>query len=399
MRAAALRLVPRKWRELSERSARLRLTLLYSGMFLALGTLLIAIILVLVWNGDVIGSSSQSIAVATPSGSGGPVHEAVTQQHSADVARLLAVSWLTLAFTAAASAPLGWFAAGRTLRPLRQMTASARTISAGNLHDRLALVGPDDEFKQLGDTVDDLLARLEAAFAAQRRFVANAAHELRTPLTLERTLLQVALADPNASEASLRATCEELLQAGRNQERLLEGLLTLATGERGLERREWFDLAPLAQRALDGVRPEIESRSLDMRIFLPPASVLGDPALVQRLVANLLDNAVRYNRPNGWVEIETSTVSGATNLRIANSGPVVSPDAVERLFEPFHRLGAERVADNGHYGLGLSIARAIATAHGAAITADAPDEGGLVVTVAFPAAGGVSGPDTPPPPA
>jgi signal transduction histidine kinase len=378
-----MRLVPHRWRELSERSARLRLTLLYSGMFLLLGTVLIVIILVLVGNGDVVGSSAESVT-AVPVGRAVPLHDAVTQQHSADVARLLAVSWLTLALTAVASAPLGWFAAGRMLRPLRQMTASAQTISAGNLHDRLALSGPDDEFKQLGDTVDDLLARLEAAFAAQRRFVANAAHELRTPLTLERTLLQVALADPNVSEASLRATCEELLQAGRNHERLLEGLLTLATGERGLERREWFDLAPLAQRSLDAVTPEIDSHSLEVRTLLPPASVLGDPALVQRLLANLIDNAVRYNRPKGWVEVETSTSSAGTTLRVANSGSGVPPEAVEGLFEPFHRLGAERVADNGHYGLGLSIARAIATAHGATITADAPPDGGLVVTVVFP---------------
>jgi signal transduction histidine kinase len=353
-------------------------------MFLLLGTALIAIILLLVWNGDVVGSSTRAVAVS-PSSPG--VHELVTQQHSHDVAQLLAVSWLTLALTAAASAPLGWFAAGRMLRPLREMTTSARTITAGNLHDRLALTGPEDEFKQLGDTLDDLLGRLEAAFAAQRRFVANAAHELRTPLTLERTLLQVALADPNASAASLRATCEELLEAGRNQERLLEGLLTLATGERGLERREWFDLAPLAQRSLDAVAPEIESRSLEARTLLPPASVLGDPALVQRLIANLLDNAARYNRPDGWIEVETATAAGGATLRVANSGPVVAPGAVEGLFEPFRRLDTERVAADGHYGLGLSIARAIATAHGATITAEAPSDGGLVVMVVFPAGG------------
>jgi signal transduction histidine kinase len=388
-----MRLVPRRWRERSERSARLRLALLYSAMFLVLGTALILVILVLFRK---VGSTSESVAIA-PSGTG--VHELVTKQHSADVANLLAISWLMLALTAVVSVPLGWFAAGRMLRPLRQMTASARTISAGNLHDRLALTGPDDEFKQLGDTVDDLLARLESAFAAQRRFVANAAHELRTPLTLERTLLQVALADPDASEASLRATCEELLQAGRNHERLLEGLLTLATGERGLERREWFDLAPLVERSLEAVGPDLESRSLDIRTMLPPASVLGDPALVQRLVANLVANAVRYNRPDGWIELETSTSPRGTTLRVANSGPVVPADAVEGLFEPFHRLGAERIADNGHYGLGLSIARAIATAHGATISAEARPEGGLSVAVAFPAGGQLTNAGTPPPPA
>jgi signal transduction histidine kinase len=386
MSALTARLVPRRWRELTARSARLRLTLMYSGMFLLLGTVLIGIILVLVQNGSVIGSSSSSVAVATPVGRAGPVHAAVSQQHSADVDRLLAVSWLTLVFTAVASAPLGWFVAGRTLRPLRQMTAAARTISAGTLDDRLALSGPDDEFKQLGDTVDDLLARLEAAFAAQRRFVANAAHELRTPLTLERTLIQVALADPNATEASLRATCEELLQSGRNQERLLEALLTLATSERGLEHRRWFDLAPLAHDALRGLRGEIERRRLDASAHLAPALVLGDPALVQRLIANLLDNAVRHNEPGGLIEIETGTEAGTTILRVANGGAVLPRDAVERLLEPFVRLGSERVAaEGGHYGLGLSIARAIATAHEATITAEAPADGGLAITVRFPA--------------
>ena len=385
MTALAVRLVPRRWRNLPAHSARLRLALMYSVMFLALGTVLIAIMFVLVWRGGVIGSSSRGIAVtAAPSGRGGAAATLISPQPTTDVARLLALSWLTLAFTAVASVPLGWFAAGRLLRPLRHMTTAARTISAGNLNDRLAVSGPDDEFKQLGDTVDDLLTRLEAAFAAQRRFVANAAHELRTPLTLERTLLQVALADPTASAASLRATCEELLQSGRNQERLLEGLLTLATGERGIDRREQCDLAPLTERALSGLRGEIERRCLETRTRLGPAFVVGDPALVERLIANLLDNAVRHNRPEGWIEVATATEPARTLLTVANSGQFIAAQAVERLFEPFQRLASERVADGGHYGLGLSIARAVATAHDATIAAHPRPEGGLIVTVSFP---------------
>lgn len=383
MSALALRLVPRRWRELSEHSARLRLTLLYSGMFLLLGTALIGIILVFVWRGDVIGSSSVSVAVPSPSG--GPVQDAVTQQHSADVARLLAVSWLTLAFTAAASAPLGWFVAGRMLRPLRQMTTSARTISAGNLHDRLALAGPEDEFKQLGDTFDELLARLEASFAAQRRFVANAAHELRTPLTLERTLLQVAVADPNASVESLRAACEELLVSGRSQERLLEALLTLATSERGLEHRERLDLAALTERALVRVETEVATRSLEVKPALHAAALTGDESLIERLIANLLDNAISHNYEGGWVAVETATESGRAVLRVANSGPVIYPDEVEPMFEPFHRGGADRTGANGHHGLGLSIARAVVRAHDGEITAAPQPGGGLVVTVRLPA--------------
>lgn len=385
MSALALRLVPRRWRVLSEHSARLRLTLLYSGMFLLLGTALIVIILVLVWNGDVIGSSSQSVAVAVPSRSGAPVQEAVTQQHSADVARLLVVSWLTLAFTAAASAPLGWFAAGRMLRPLRQMTASARSISAGNLHDRLALTGREDEFKQLGDTFDDLLARLDASFAAQRRFVANAAHELRTPLTLERTLLQVALADPNVSAETLRETCEELLASGRNQERLLEALLTLATSERGLEHRERLDLGALTERALARAEAEIARRQLDVRSGLNPAALRGDEPLVERLVANLLDNAISHNYEGGWIGVETSIESDRAVLRVANSGGVMHADELERLFEPFQRGSGERTTADGHYGLGLSIARAIVRAHDGEITAAPQPGGGLVMTVRLPA--------------
>jgi len=308
----------------------------------------------------------------------------VARQHSADLQRLLGVSWLVLAVTAVAAALLGWLASGRVLRPLREMTATARTISAGNLGERLALVGPEDEFKQLGDTLDDLLARLEASFVAQRRFVANASHELRTPLALERTLLQVALADPNASAATLRATCEELLASGREHERLLEALLTLASSERGLDHREPLDLATLATRVVLTRRPEIERRSLQLDTALASAPATGDPALVERLTANLIDNAVGYSGTGGRVEIRTATDAGVAVLSVANSGPVVPPDELERLFEPFQRLGGARVAGaDGHHGLGLSIVRAIATAHGATVTARPQPGGGLAVTVGF----------------
>ena len=216
-------LVPRRWLRLPGGSARLRLTLLYSGMFLALGTAVVVVIFLVGSNSSAISST----AVPSPGFAGPALHAAISQQHDADINRLLAGAWVTLLVTAAGSAVLGWFLAGRVLRPLREMADAARAISAGNLHDRIALSGPDDEFRRLGDTIDDLLARLEASFAAQRRFVANAAHELRTPLTVERTLLQVALADPNATVANLRATCEELLAAGRGHEQLLDSLLTL----------------------------------------------------------------------------------------------------------------------------------------------------------------------------
>jgi signal transduction histidine kinase len=383
MTTAAAALAPRRWLRRPLRSARLRLTLLYSGMFLALGT---AVVLVIYLVGS--GGGAIEVTRASPAPSGAlrvpGIHVVLAQQHSADVNRLLAGAWVTLALTAAVSALLGWFLAGRVLRPLRDMTLSARMISAGNLHERIALGGPDDEFKQLGDTIDDLLSRLETSFASQRRFVANAAHELRTPLTVERTVLQVALANPRASVASLRAACQEALSSGRDHERLLDSLLTLATGERGLERREPVDLAAVTQAVVATRGPEVGRASLRVSSALDPARLDGDPALVERLVANLIDNAVQYNEPGGSLDVRTATESGQAVLTVTNTGPVVAPEDVERLFEPFRRLGYERASAGEHHGLGLSIVRAVATAHGATVAAQPEPRGGLTIIVSFP---------------
>ena len=298
MATAVTALVPGRWMALPRRSARLRLTLLYSGMFLVLGTVVVVVIFLIGSHGGVIGQTQYRRGTRQRPGQLAGSASVVSQQHSADVNRLLAGAWVTLVLTAAASAVLGWFVAGRVLRPLRQMTTAARTISAGNLHARLALTGPDDEFKQLGDAFDELLARLEASFAAQRRFVANAAHELRTPLTVERTLLQVALADPNATATSLRATCGELLASGREQEQLIDALLTLATSQRGLETRQPVDLAVAAQAVLESVRSEADRLGLELKADLGAAPTSGDPTLIERLIANLLDNAIHYNEPS-----------------------------------------------------------------------------------------------------
>jgi signal transduction histidine kinase len=365
---------------LPARTARLRLTLLYAGLFVLLGTALIAAIVLLARTG-----SSARVSGAVPA----PVRAAALQaaaagaqasvvQHSADVNRLVTVAWLVLAVAAVGAAVLGWFASGRVLRPLRQMADTAQTISAGNLHQRLALRGPEDEIKQLGDTLDELLSRLEASFEAQRRFVANASHELRTPLTVERALLQVALADPNASAEQLRSTCEELLVSGRESERLIEALLTLASSERGLERRERVDLADVVGRALDKAGLQIE------RAGLRPAPTHGDRALIERLVANLIDNAVHHNDERGEVMVRTHSESGRSLLMVTNTGPVVPAEDVERLFEPFERLMEGRAAGpDGHHGLGLSIVRAIAVAHGGTVVAEPLAGGGLAVIVNF----------------
>jgi signal transduction histidine kinase len=381
-------LAPSRWLRLPRRTARLRLTLLYSGMFLVLGTVVVVLIYLLFVGTSSVGLGVSGAVRAVPQPNGTVAHvvfPVVVAQHNTDAARLLEASWVVLAVTAVGSAVLGWFIAGRVLRPLREITSTARTISAGNLHQRLALTGPQDEFKQLGDTLDDLLARLEASFESQRRFVANASHELRTPLTAERTLLQVALADPNASIDSWRSTLEELLASGIEQERLLESLLTLASSERGLDRRDPIDIAALAADAVEAERSEFERRGLELRSALWPAATAGNAALVERLVANLVENAVEHNVPDdGYVEVRTATEGDRAVVAVANSGPVISPDQVERLLEPFQRLDRTRRADtNGHHGLGLSIVRAIAMAHGADLDVSAQPSGGLRVTVRF----------------
>ncbi len=392
-------LSPRSWLRASRRTARLRLTLLYTGMFLGLGTALVVGVFLLSSGSQAFSAHAVAVSVSPtsttirpvpPNGSGLTVPqppvgtvEHVVNGPSSDLAGLLATTWVLLVVTAFVSALLGWFAAGRVLRPLREMTDAARTISAGNLGRRLALTGPDDEFKRLGDTLDDLLARLESSFDAQRRFVANASHELRTPLTVERTLLQVALADPDATEASLRAACEEILACGREHERLLESLLTLASSERAVNHREPIDLARVAGHVLITPRPDIQRQGLALDTTLEPATVAGDPALIERLMANLVDNAVRYNHPGGRIEVRTAAVNGQAVVSVANTGPVVLPEETDRLFEPFQRLGGRTAPADGHHGLGLSIVRAIALAHDATIDAVPQPEGGLAVTVSF----------------
>jgi signal transduction histidine kinase len=378
------------------RTARMRLTLLYSGMFLLLGTTIIVIIVVLTGQSPLIVhiSGSNSVAHAEPVARRvQPFHvtelvNGLAAQRTADFGRLFTVSWAVLIVTTLGSAVLGWFAAGRVLRPLRSITATARTISAGNLHERLALTGPEDEFKALGDTLDDLLARLEASFDAQRRFVANASHELRTPLTLERTLLQVALADPNASTETLRATGQELLELQTEHERMLEALLTLASSERALECREAIDLPVLVEAALHRARPAVDKKGLALDTSLEgPATIRGDHALVERLIANLIDNAVDHNVPQGRIEVRTApNGDGTALLSVSSTGPPIPTDEVQRLFEPFQRLDRTRTNQNGHHGLGLSIVRAIASAHHAQLAAQARPGGGLTVTVSFPAA-------------
>lgn len=369
---------------------RLRLTMLYGGLFLASGAALLVLTYELmqrvylnssVTSGPAAGNDSSGIERLPPSAVSMPVHQQATTLHD-----LMLGSVTALAAMALVAILLGWMMAGRVLMPLRTMTAAARRISEDNLHQRLALPGPGDELKDLGDTIDGLLARLEDAFDAQRRFVANASHELRTPLTVERVMLETALADPDATAESLRTTCEELLATSHQQEQIIRALLTLARSQRGLEHYEHLDLALTAQGVLSQRAGQAEQRGLRVTASLAPAITLGDPQLAELLVSNLVDNALRHNVTNGCIEVTTGMRNGQCVVRVANSGPVIPPDGLDRLFQPFRRGGQERTARSGDdgLGLGLSIVDAIAAAHGAVITGRAQPAGGLDVEVAFP---------------
>jgi signal transduction histidine kinase len=418
---------------------RWRLTLLYGGMFLVCGAALLAVTYGLVSHavtGNGVVAFGPAPAAASPDGKafaggvaipnrpsgGGPIQlhatpssslvirgkevkvpptvsrllrsatgqEAVRfvgrQQQISDLHQLEIESAIALAIMAIISALLGWYIAGRVLRPLRTITATAQQISEANLHRRLDLPGPRDELRTLADTIDSLLARLESAFEAQRRFVANASHELRTPLTAVRALLEMAISDPRATVQTFRETCREALEESEQQEQLIDALLALAQGQRGLDYREPTDLATITGDAIKGIASEADERHLHLDVTLEPATVSGDRRLIGRLVSNLLQNAVRHNRPDGEVHVHVGAVGALASLTIANTGPVVPADEVERLLQPFQRLAPDRLGHRDGFGLGLSIVAAIAAAHDARLDVRPGEHGGLHVQVIFPAA-------------
>lgn len=307
-------------------------------------------------------------------------------QRAADSHQLLVDSAIALGVVAVLAILAGWLVAGRMLRPIRTITRTARRISSTSLHERLALDGPDDELKELGDTLDGLFTRLEAAFEAQRHFVANASHELRTPLTAERALLQVALDDPETTIAAWRSTAEEVLASSDEHARLIEALLTLASSESELNDHEPVDLAAAVTTTLVDLQPEIDRVGLRIDAATAPAPLAGDSLLVERLVANLLTNAVRHNIIDGRVEVVTGVQGGGAFLSVTNTGPLIPSAEIDRLFQPFQRLDRRRTHHNEGHGLGLSIVRAIAAAHQATISADSLPDGGLAVSVTFPQA-------------
>jgi signal transduction histidine kinase len=392
MTSLAARLAaPLSWLPRPRPTARLRLTLLYGGLFTLAGAALLGFTYWLFYRGT---NGGRRILPLAPPGRGISclprdhhclqIAQAWRAQHSLDLHTLLAQSGIALAVMAALAFALGWLMAGRVLRPVRAITTSARAISATSLHQRLPLTGPDDEFSELAATLNDLLARLEAAFTAQRNFVASASHELRTPLTLDRTLLEVALRNPGTSIEQWRTTSQELLESGIHQERLLEALLTLATSEGGISNREHADLSEAAAAGLHTTGPEADRQRVRVETSLHPAPVLGDPRLIERLAVNLLDNAVRHNTMGGTVQLSTGQQDGRAVISVANTGPLVPPAEIARLFRPFERLATTRAANSSGHGLGLSIVAAIADAHNATIAAHAGPEGGLRIQVSFP---------------
>ncbi len=363
------------------RTLQLRLAASYGGIFFLLGLLILAIPYLL-------GRASATpvpVAVRVAGGVDLPYRRAlVSAQRGADVHQQLVLSVLALLVLVALSVVLGWVLAGRALRPLRQITATTREISASNLHRRLAIEGPYDELNELGATLDDLLARLEASFASQRNFVSNASHELRTPLTAERALLQVALADPAPSVASLRTVCEELVELGGHQQRLIDDLLTLAQSEGGVESSESFDLSAVARIEVRAREAEASSREVSLEASCVHAPVFGDRRLVTIMVGNLVDNAIRHNVPGGRATVRTSHSGRGSTVAVSNSGPVVDEEDVGHLSEPFMRPGSTRRLHSEGYGLGLAIVRAVADAHHAELRVRARAQGGLAVDVTFP---------------
>jgi len=358
---------------MKRRRLRTRLALLYGGAFFAAGTVLLGFVFGAFWSGG--------YAVTAPANQGVSADPGDHPGHGFGPQLLVISSLGALVVLGVLAAVLGWVVAGRALRPLATMTTTAQAISADSLHSRIGLDSPYEEFAELGATLDDLFGRLDAAFRSQRDFVANASHELRTPMTAERALLQVALADPDASVDSLRAACEEVLSLGAAQEHLVESLLTLASSEQGVDRYRPVDLRAITAEAIL-VRQDYAARhGVQISATLAEAPTQGDPRLVESLVANLVDNAIRHNVPGGQVDVATS----GTSITVRNTGATIPSGEVDRLFEPFQRLRRDRVRQPDGHGLGLAIVRAIAVAHGATITARAPDSGGLDVEVAFPA--------------
>jgi signal transduction histidine kinase len=389
-------------------TVRLRLTLLYGGLFLIAGALLLTFNYFLVRRSITLDSAERheriehllNESVGIPEGElsnaehdvgGRPfreVFEEAQRQFVSDTTRELVVqSLIALSGMAVAAMALGWFVAGRVLHPLKEITATARRLSEQNLHERISMQGPHDELRELADTLDDMLSRLEAAFELQRNFVSNASHELLTPLSIVRAELDVTLADPNVSTGELRAMADTIRIATERSERLIQRLLALAQSEQGVATKIEVGIDELVRDATAHLEPLARQGEVLVVSHLEEAMVQGDRVLLERLVGNLIENAILHNRPGGEARIRTAAENGRSVLRVDNDGSeTISAEAVARLFEPFARVGSDRLQHREGFGLGLSIVRSVAQAHSAVVDAVPRPDGGLSITVAFPSA-------------
>ncbi|MEU8340808.1 HAMP domain-containing sensor histidine kinase [Spirillospora sp. NPDC048832] len=359
-------------------SVRLRLTLLYGLLFFMAGALLLFVMSFLMAN---ILSNVKVIGYGLTDAAAAELQRQFVEQ---TMKQLVGRSLLALGGVGVITLVLGWFVADRALSPLQRVTTTARRLSESTLHERIALEGPEDEIKELADTFDAMLERLGQAFDSQRRFVANASHELRTPLAINRTLLEVALGDPEASE-DLRTVGRTLLATNARHERLIEGLLLLARSERELTARTPVDMAEVAAAVLEQSARRDHDNDVAVHPELTRGTALGDPVLLEHLVSNLVENAIKHNEAEGgelW--IRTGMLDGYATVQVENTGPVVPAYEVERLFEPFRRLNADRVESSKGAGLGLSIVRSVVLAHRGAVYAAPRPGGGLIVTVRLP---------------
>jgi signal transduction histidine kinase len=412
---------------------RLKLTLWYGGLFILAGVLLIAVNYLMVRDSLSVAPSKARAAVAEqfgidpeelemqpdfrgPGGPGGPltyeqyiysaeedafiptsrlIAEAQRELKDEALRQLWTRSLLALGIMTVITFGLAWLLAGRMLRPLHAITGTARRLSGSTLHERIALKGPRDELKELADTFDDMLSRLDSAFTAQKEFVANASHELRTPLTIIRTEIDVALSDPDPAPEDLQEMGAAVTDAVDRSEKLIDGLLVLASAENSPTMVD-LDLAEIAESEVGRSSAQAESLGLRLELDLQPALVKGERSLLERLVGNLVDNSVRHNSQDGWFSVKTWSAADKAVLEVANGGPAVPPEDLERLFDRFYRPDKSRSRKTGGFGLGLSIVKSVAAAHGGSVDLQAPEEGGLCVTVTLPARTPDQAPAAPP---
>ncbi len=363
---------------LPRRTIRVRLASQFFAVFLASGTVLLVVTFA-IWK-----DRTNSLR-ATP----GPGGEQITPVVSSGAHQLLIASGIALAVMAGASLVIGWFVAGRFLKPLRTITATTREISATSLHERrLNLSGPDDELKELADTFDQLLDRLERSFAFERQFVANASHELRTPLAGMRTSLEVAMAKPGPLPPHILTLADRLARELDRVDRLLESFLTLAHSQQGPPGDEsTVSLAGLARLAIQQPADTISAMDLDVEQQQgPDAWVTGSETLLSRLVENVINNAIGHNQPGGWVRVTTEVRVNRAYLVVENGGPVLHPDQVKELARPFQRIGAERTGSDSGSGLGLAIVSSIIEVYGGTLDLQARADGGLRVAISLPLA-------------